>query len=978
MTPTGFGISRRELVGRSADMQTLQNHAERARRGHAQLVVIQGEEGVGKTTLVKEFLNALEGFQHFSTTLLEEDQHDPASVFRLVSSEGTGAGPGSDRRAVTAQALVEAARAAVASRRSPFVAVIEDFHWADPVLVEAATLGLRAVTGFPGLMLITMRRPDREDLRRLVQLAQSNPSASHLVLSTLTEYGVRQYLSAATGLPISVYSAAAIHQITGGLPLVVHEAATWLEHSTSYPGRSTQHVVARVESAMQEDSSRYRQHITRSMKELSTGARDVLGLLALAGVPLPAGQLLRGLKAQEGDLVELRALDLVSCDSAGVNYRLRSSSWQSALRDLISPVDRVRLLLALADFDDTPESFAFRLSAARLGEDQEHLVMLGQLGVTRSSELELQGFGEKAENLIQQVTTALPTESGLRALISLAVRRRALPQVIDDGLDLAFASMPDGTLKAAWNALILLRAGSTGEAVSSLRRFPPGPQSRAEDVLVFAYAVSECGRLAVPYGIGVPRPEFFRSGLTALRQWREAAREVAGETQDAIEGSTNETTAEDDYLGQLVIVIEMWGLLARPRDDHTPDESVAELRELMMRRVPEPTTELAASAVRVVLSVRLRLAGDCRGSFRMLETLVQQPASDYLAYARLNFALSLFYAGRWDEAEQLASGVAAEGLQNGEDVHALVSYAYAALVPLARGQARGQRLLDIVKYAQHGPEPTAADTIGAFVESWACILREENARALGLLLSLQERQSPWKVIGLMQVTMLGRLLAEQGRVGEARDLVQMVRDLSIPATPAARQYAETYLRGLTAEDPDQGIERLLGAIELLDRITHPKRSPGGAERGSFRLHRALLALDVADACAGHPEVLGEHRSRALALLAWAGVVFTRCGVETLAEHASQTRHRLTRGALPEPGESLPADQFDDGLQVLTRREREVARHVARGLTNREVADHLVLSVRTVETHVRNILEKLELDSRKSLQRRLNAPGPGRK
>jgi DNA-binding NarL/FixJ family response regulator len=49
--------------------------------------------------------------------------------------------------------------------------------------------------------------------------------------------------------------------------------------------------------------------------------------------------------------------------------------------------------------------------------------------------------------------------------------------------------------------------------------------------------------------------------------------------------------------------------------------------------------------------------------------------------------------------------------------------------------------------------------------------------------------------------------------------------------------------------------------------------------------------------------------------------------------------------------------------ALTRREREVAKLVARGLTNRRIAEELVLSERTVENHVRNILKKLKLSSR---------------
>ncbi len=49
--------------------------------------------------------------------------------------------------------------------------------------------------------------------------------------------------------------------------------------------------------------------------------------------------------------------------------------------------------------------------------------------------------------------------------------------------------------------------------------------------------------------------------------------------------------------------------------------------------------------------------------------------------------------------------------------------------------------------------------------------------------------------------------------------------------------------------------------------------------------------------------------------------------------------------------------------LLTRRETEVARLLATGITNKEIAESLVLSVRTVETHVENIMRKLEVDSR---------------
>ena len=48
---------------------------------------------------------------------------------------------------------------------------------------------------------------------------------------------------------------------------------------------------------------------------------------------------------------------------------------------------------------------------------------------------------------------------------------------------------------------------------------------------------------------------------------------------------------------------------------------------------------------------------------------------------------------------------------------------------------------------------------------------------------------------------------------------------------------------------------------------------------------------------------------------------------------------------------------------LTQRELGVLRHVARGMTNREIAEALYISENTVKNHIRNILEKLQMKSR---------------
>jgi DNA-binding NarL/FixJ family response regulator len=66
--------------------------------------------------------------------------------------------------------------------------------------------------------------------------------------------------------------------------------------------------------------------------------------------------------------------------------------------------------------------------------------------------------------------------------------------------------------------------------------------------------------------------------------------------------------------------------------------------------------------------------------------------------------------------------------------------------------------------------------------------------------------------------------------------------------------------------------------------------------------------------------------------------------------------------------SGPDSEPDSGLDALTPRERDVLRLIARGYTYREAATELVLSVRTIETHVSAVLRKLQLSNRRELAR----------
>ena len=75
-------------------------------------------------------------------------------------------------------------------------------------------------------------------------------------------------------------------------------------------------------------------------------------------------------------------------------------------------------------------------------------------------------------------------------------------------------------------------------------------------------------------------------------------------------------------------------------------------------------------------------------------------------------------------------------------------------------------------------------------------------------------------------------------------------------------------------------------------------------------------------------------------------------------------------SLPKIGDTIlkliNRDESDDDQETLTDREKEVVICIVKGMTNKEIADHLFLSVHTVNTHRKNITKKLQIHSASGL------------
>ncbi|QDY85203.1 response regulator transcription factor [Paenibacillus polymyxa] len=89
-------------------------------------------------------------------------------------------------------------------------------------------------------------------------------------------------------------------------------------------------------------------------------------------------------------------------------------------------------------------------------------------------------------------------------------------------------------------------------------------------------------------------------------------------------------------------------------------------------------------------------------------------------------------------------------------------------------------------------------------------------------------------------------------------------------------------------------------------------------------------------------------------------------IQSVAEGSAYLYPNATKRLMSEYLDKIKQEGIAGPYESLSEREKEILSWVAKGYANKEIAEHLVISVKTVESHKSNLMEKLNLKTRPEL------------
>jgi DNA-binding CsgD family transcriptional regulator/tetratricopeptide (TPR) repeat protein len=203
------------LLERAEPLAALQGAADSAVRGHGRVVLLTGEAGIGKTSLVRAFLAGLDDCVRAMVGSCD-DLLAPRALGPLRdAARGTG-GPLEQALDGPADAVFAAVVAQLGGPR-PAVLVVEDVHWADDATLDVLRFLTRRIADLPAALLLTLRDDAGGEPVRQLLGTLAGVEVTRVALQPLSPAAVA-HLSAPAGR-----DGAAVHAVTAGNPFYVTE-----------------------------------------------------------------------------------------------------------------------------------------------------------------------------------------------------------------------------------------------------------------------------------------------------------------------------------------------------------------------------------------------------------------------------------------------------------------------------------------------------------------------------------------------------------------------------------------------------------------------------------------------------------------------------------------------------------------------------------------------------------------------------------
>ena len=995
-TPFNASVVCPMLIGRTAELAAFHLLLEQAKSGSGHVALLSGEAGVGKSRLVAEVKTSAagQGFLLLQGNCFQADRAFPYAPFLdLLRSSFSGSSrlpshrdllpfaqelsqslpdvtpliperppllfsssldPQQEQRRLFALLLHFFTEQAT---RQPLLFILEDLHWSDETSLELLVYLARSCTHLPILFVLTYRSDEvSPELRHSLAECDREHLAHDFSLQRLTRAEVDAMLRAIfamhqavpTGLVESMYA------LTEGNPFYIEEMLKSLIATGEIAIREgvwERTLLFGTHTRSPSIPRSVQDAVYQRTKQLSTLARQVLTLAAVAGRRFDLALLQQVMQIEESHLLvcmkELVAAQLVR-EEAADRFSFRHALIREAVYAELLAGERRALHRHIAETIEQCVSPPLILDA-ELVDLASHFYEAGVW--SKAAE-----YGQRA---------------GERALILYAPRAAVehLTRTLDALSHLG--STPSATvLRARGQAYETI--GAFEQARSDYERALEIAQQTQDGIMEWQ-GLLDLGFLWIERDYA-QAGEWFRFSLDRAQTLADP--KLLARSLNRVGNWLVNTGRAEDGLQAHQEALTIFEAL------HDP-QGMAETLDLlgMANGIYGDTVKAVEQYERAIV---------------LLRNLSDQQCFISSLTSRVSYASPFSVETTSSVCEHLepCSRDITEALSLARQVDSLVSQAYVEMVAggaftsfgeLGRGLLHAQESLRIATEIQHTQWMAAAYfTLGHVY----ILLLEANlavqALETGLALA-REIGSAWWVGNI--TAYLARAYLLQRALPRAEVVLQAVlpRERKPANSPERRicwawgelalasDEAEIALRiadqllasapGATRAQPIPWLLKLKG--EALGALQHREEAIDALEearRGALARQEKPLLWQI------HRALGRQHRRLKQEDLAQRNFTSAREGIESLAstiDDAYLREHFLQAAltTLPREKPFSPNRAAKAAFGGLTEREREVVRLIAQGKSNREIADALVVTKRTIETHISNILYKLNITSR---------------